>query len=67
MKWKTAGDIWDYLRPLRQKDDAAMSQKRADLEIRYFQWSEQRRKQIVFDKEIGDKFEAWLSNEKSKK
>ena len=26
MKWKTAGDIWDYLRPLRQKDDAAMSQ-----------------------------------------
>ena len=66
-KWKKSADIVDFLRPLRNKDDKAMPTKRADLELRYFQWNQRRRSQNVYEREVHAIFNSWLQNENAKK
>ena len=66
-KWKSSSDIRDYLCPLRHKDDTEMPLRQEGLELRFLQWNNCRRVQSVYEKEVHDIFEEWLSKQNIKK
>ena len=65
--WRKTSDIRNFLCPLRQKDDTAMSLHRDGLEGRYLQWSLHGRNQIMHNQDIHEMFEKWLADKNFKK
>ena len=65
--WKNYNDIKTYLAPLKIKHvDPAWPSKREEIDSLFFQWSERRRKQLVMESCVLDKFSQWVRDAKTK-
>lgn len=66
-EWRNYNDIKSYLAPFKVKHvDPAWPSKRDEIENLFLQWSERRRKQLVMERCVLERFSNWVREDKTK-
>ena len=66
-EWRNYNDIKSYLSPLKVKYvDLAWPSKREGIDILFLQWSQRRRKQLVMERCVLEKFSNWVRDDTTK-